>query len=147
MAKYEIMAILAPGEDVSTVSKVASDVFGQESLKSVEKLERTELAYPINKSKTAVYVLMVLEADEQKISEFVRLTNISKTIWRVLVINLDSEKGLNRKTTVKKIKPRPAFVKKTFNSTGRRFPNQDGTRAPFQRNTEGFKKPESKSTN
>lgn len=128
MAKYEIMLILAPGEKIEVASKLATDVFGEETVKKVEKLERTELAYPINKSKIATYVLINLEAEETKVSEFVRLSNIIKTIWRVLIINLDSEKGLNRKVTVKKVKPKPAF-KKPYN----RRPEGE-QRRPFVRN-------------
>ncbi|MGY6171757.1 30S ribosomal protein S6 [Candidatus Mycoplasma pogonae] len=109
MAKYEILLILAPGENPEIATDLAKNTFGADSIVSAEKLERTELAYEINKSKTATYLLLLVNAEEKLVAEFVRLTNISKTIWRTLVINLDSEKGLNRKVTVKKFKPRAPF--------------------------------------
>ncbi|MGZ9414647.1 30S ribosomal protein S6 [Mycoplasma sp. 1012] len=113
MAKYEIMLILAPTEDVALAEKIAKEVFSN-GVKSVEKLDRTELAYPINKSKTGIFVLMNVESEESKIAEFVRKTNIQKTIWRSLVVNLDTEKGLNRKVKPKKRKL--SFFKNQQNS-------------------------------
>lgn len=113
MAKYEIILVLAPTENISLAEKIAKDVFG-EGVKKVEKLERTELAYTINKSNTGIFVLLNVETEEENIAEFVRRTNIQKTIWRTLVINLDSEKGLNRKTTPKKV--RTPYVRKTYNN-------------------------------
>ncbi|MBN3534655.1 30S ribosomal protein S6 [Mycoplasma procyoni] len=103
MAKYEIMLVLAPTEELSFAEKIAKDVFG-EGVKKVEKLERTELAYEINKSKTGAFVVISVEAEENTIAEFTRRTNIQKTIWRTLVINLDSERGLNRKAKPKRKK-------------------------------------------
>ncbi|UWD33986.1 30S ribosomal protein S6 [Mesomycoplasma molare] len=103
MAKYEIMLILAPTEEVSLAEKIAKEVF-KDGVKTVEKLERTELAYPINKSKTGTFVLINVESEKSIVAEFTRRTNIEKTIWRSLVVNLDSERGLNRKTKPKRRK-------------------------------------------
>lgn len=126
MAKYEIMLVLDPKEDLAVAEKIAKDVFGN-GVQKVEKLERTELAYEINKSKTGMFVLMNVETEESNIAEFVRRTNIQKTIWRALVINLDSEKGLNRKTTPKKVKV--PFFKKTFNRN-----NSENSNRPVSEN-------------
>ncbi|WGI36365.1 30S ribosomal protein S6 [Mesomycoplasma lagogenitalium] len=111
MAKYEIMLILAPTEDFSLATKLAKEVF-KDGVKKAEKLERTHLAYPINKSTTGTYVLLNVESEESVISEFVRKANIQKTIWRTLVINLDSERGLNRKAKPKRMKRSLSSFKK-----------------------------------
>ena len=111
MSKYEIMLILDPNSDEKVVSEIAKSTFKSKSVK-VERLERTELAYEINKSKTAIYVLVNVEATGEEINEFMRKANITKNIWRSLSINLDTEKGLNRKAKPKKIKRQ--FGKRNF---------------------------------
>ena len=90
MAKYEIMLIIDPKEDFKNVEKLTNEVFDKPKIK---KLEQTELAYEINKSKTAHYVLINVETNGDKIKEFTRKVNISKKIWRILIINLDTEIG------------------------------------------------------
>ncbi|VEU59647.1 30S ribosomal protein S6 [Mesomycoplasma neurolyticum] len=95
-SKYEIMLLLSPNEDISVVKKIADSVFGK-GVESIEKLEDNKLRYEINNSKTATRVLIKVEAERKDISEFTRKSNIQKTIWRTLVINLDTEKGLNKK--------------------------------------------------
>lgn len=109
MSKYEIMLILDPKSDDKNLNDIASATFKNKA--KIEKLERTELAYEINKSKTALYYLVSIEATGEEINEFMRKANIAKNIWRSLSVNLDSEKGLNRKAKPKKI--RKVFVKKT----------------------------------
>lgn len=92
MPKYEIMLILDPKEDVKIADQIAKDAFGS-SFKGFEKMDRTELAYPINNSTTATYLLTEFEADGKGVAEFTRKVNITKTIWRQLVINLTEEKA------------------------------------------------------
>lgn len=101
MPKYEIMTILDPKAEMSTLDNLLSTVFGQNSTQKLRKLETTNLAYPIRKTKTAQYFLISLVAEPNLIEEFVRRANITKTIWRYLVVNLDSEKGLNQKPKTK----------------------------------------------
>ncbi|RIV16430.1 30S ribosomal protein S6 [Mycoplasmopsis gallopavonis] len=108
MIKYEIMTIVDPKAQTSVVESLLKEVFA-EGVKSVEKLENNELAYEINKSKHGQYVLAHVETEGSKIAEFTRRTNIIKEIWRTLVINLDSEKGLNAKPN--KIRARRKSVK------------------------------------
>lgn len=149
MAKYEIMLILAPGENTDLASNLASEVFGKESIKKSEKLEQTELAYPINKSKTATFFLMNVEAEESTVAEFNRRVNITKTLWRSLVINLDTETGLNRKASKRKEKFAKKFPPRPFGN------NQDGNQSqrPYVRRdtreqtvkTADIKKPVTKS--
>ncbi|QIW62537.1 30S ribosomal protein S6 [Mycoplasmopsis gallinacea] len=109
MTKYEIMLIVDPKADVKVAFDLLNEVFGENSVKA-EKLERNELAYEINKSKHAQYVLANVETEDAKsVQELTRRSNIVKEIWRLLAINLDSEKGLNKK--VKKFNKKPYFKK------------------------------------
>lgn len=103
MSNYEVMLILDPKSDEKIVSEIAKTTFKSKDIK-IEKLERTELAYEINKSKTAIYVLITVKATGEEINEFTRKSNITKNIWRILSLNLDTEKGLNRKAKSKKVK-------------------------------------------
>lgn len=111
MSKYEIMLILDPSSNSQLAQEICDNTFKSKDLK-VTKLENTELAYKINKSANAIYILINVSATGEEVTEFTRKCNITKTIWRQLVINLDSEKGLNRKANPKKIKK--PFVKKPF---------------------------------
>lgn len=92
MPKYEIMLILDPQADVKVANEIAQSVFGKGVQKSV-KMDRTELAYKINNSTTATYMLMEVETEPENIAEFTRKVNITKEVWRILAINLDAEKA------------------------------------------------------
>lgn len=120
MSKYEIMLIIDPNSDEKNVSEIASSTFKSGKDLKIEKLERTELAYEINKSKTAIYFVINVTATGDEINEFTRKANITKNIWRSMSVNLDSEKGLNRKAKPKRVKK--PFVKK---------PNKEGSRENF----------------
>ena len=92
MPKYEIMIITDPNRDAVATEKFTKDILGSDI--KFEKLEQTELAYEINKSKVASYFLVEADTDGAAIKEFTRKVNIEKTIWRQLAINLDSERQL-----------------------------------------------------
>ncbi len=92
MSKYEIMLMLDPKENIEFVSKLVEEVFAGKADK-IEKLPFTELAYPVNKSTVATYVLININATGDEVKEFRRRANISKTVWRELIINLDKERG------------------------------------------------------
>ncbi|QDF64904.1 30S ribosomal protein S6 [Mycoplasma nasistruthionis] len=124
MHKYEIMAIVNPKADVAVYTSIVEEVFGKENVSKLEKLEKNELAYEINKSKHAQYVLALVEAKGESMAEFTRRTNIVKDIWRTLVINLDSEKGLKPK---KESKVRKFASKRALNG------NEAQTDKPFKR--------------
>ena len=111
MAKYEIMLILDPKSDIKEAEKLVNEVFTNAKF---EKMDRTELAYEINKSKTAHYALVNVEANGEEIKEFSRKANIIKTIWRYLTINLDTEMGREAelKKPKRKIEDRPRFSKR-----------------------------------
>lgn len=111
MSNYEVMLILDPKSDEKIVSEIAKSTFKSKDIK-IEKLERTELAYEINKSKTAIYVLITVKATGEEINEFTRKSNITKNIWRILSLNLDTERGLNRKAKSKRAK-RLSHIKKS----------------------------------
>ena len=106
MAKYEIMLILDPKEDINVAKKISGEIFKNAKF---EKLEKTELAYEINKSKTGTYILINVESNGDEIKEFTRKTNIVKTIWRSLVINLDTEMG--REKALAKMEERAKAMK------------------------------------
>ncbi|MGL5205033.1 MAG: 30S ribosomal protein S6 [Metamycoplasmataceae bacterium] len=112
MSKYEIMLILDPSSSTQIAQEICDSTFKSSKDLKVTKLENTELAYKINKSKSALYVLINVSATGEEIIEFTRKCNITKTIWRQLAVNLDSEKGLNRKANPKKVKK--PFVKKPY---------------------------------
>ena len=106
MPNYEIMLILDPKSEIAIADTIANEVFGS-GVKKSEKMERTELAYTINNSNTAIYMLMNIDTEASNISEFNRRVNITKDIWRALVINIDEEKAN------KIVKPRPE--RRSFN--------------------------------
>ncbi len=92
MPNYEIMLILDPKEDIKIAEQIAKDAF-KGGVKKFEKLDRTELAYPINNSTTGTYILMDVNTDGENIKEFTRKINITKTIWRDMIVNIDEEKA------------------------------------------------------
>ena len=101
MANYEIMIIVDPKEDIKTVENMVKGIFGS-GMKRFTKMDRTELAYPINNSNTAQYVLVNAETDGDSVKELTRKINITKTIWRQLAINLDSERAVDSLKNMKK---------------------------------------------
>ncbi|WP_029513499.1 30S ribosomal protein S6 [Mycoplasmopsis primatum] len=96
MNKYEIMLIVDPAIDMLMATEIVESVFGKKNVSKVEKLENSTLAYPINKSLKAQYIVYNLESKSELIAEFTRKANIAKFIWRQMVINLDTEKGLQK---------------------------------------------------
>ncbi len=126
MSNYEIMLIIDPKSDEKVASEIAKSTFKSKDVK-IEKLERTELAYEINKSKTAIYVLVNVKATGDEINEFTRKANITKTIWRILSINLDSEKGLNRKAKPKKVRRPMSFSNRRSNGEKNNFETSSTT--------------------
>ncbi|BAW18594.1 30S ribosomal protein S6 [Mycoplasmopsis bovigenitalium] len=96
MNKYEIMMILDPKANPEIGFELVESVFGKENITKAEKLENTTLAYPIKHSTQGIYLLIQLNGEASLVAEFVRRSNISKEIWRQLVINLDTEKGYGK---------------------------------------------------
>ncbi|MDW2926442.1 30S ribosomal protein S6 [Mesomycoplasma ovipneumoniae] len=144
MPKYEIMTILDPKAEATILENLLSAIFSQNSSYKLVKLENSSLAYPIKKSKTAQYFLINLDSPANLIEEFVRRANITKSIWRYLIINLDSEKGFNQKPKNsdrhKRTNPRrdhsdrPNFKSAPRTRQDQNSPNQtEKTDKPFQR--------------
>ncbi|MEG3825936.1 30S ribosomal protein S6 [Mesomycoplasma ovipneumoniae] len=144
MPKYEIMTILDPKAEATILENLLSAIFSQNSSYKLVKLENSSLAYPIKKSKTAQYFLINLDSPANLIEEFVRRANITKSIWRYLIINLDSEKGFNQKPKNsdrhKRTNPRrdhsdrPNFKSAPRARQDQNSPNQtEKTDKPFQR--------------
>ena len=142
MSKYEIMLILDPSSNSQIAQEICESTFKSSDLK-VEKLETTELAYKINKSKNAIYILINVSATGEEVIEFTRKCNITKVVWRQMVINLDSEKGLNRKANPKKIKKpfvKKPYVKREENENSET--SSDSTRKPYIRKPRPFSEEE-----
>lgn len=145
MAKYEIMLVLAPTESETVALNLAKDVFGKE-VEKYEVLARTESAYPINKSKNVKYVLLNIDADQKLIYEFTRKSNIIKTIWRSLVINLDSEKGLKPKKKTSKFREyrgnsnKNFFIKRNYDDGENSSTPSTFTKKPINKELKDFKR-------
>ncbi|MBU4691195.1 30S ribosomal protein S6 [Mycoplasma zalophi] len=107
MNKYEIMLLVHSTASQEEVEKFVNEIF--KSKKELTKLERTQLAYPIKKVNTAQYFVLNVEASAEEIKEFNRREVLNKSILRTLVINLDTEKPLQRKPKTSKAR-RPKFV-------------------------------------
>ncbi|MGX9358534.1 30S ribosomal protein S6 [Mycoplasma sp. 128] len=102
MAKYEIMVLLDSTANESVLSSLLSSVFKNKA--EVTKLEETQLAYPIKKQNTAQYFVVKVDAQGEEIKEFGRRANLEKQVLRNLVINLDTERALQRKPKVNRAK-------------------------------------------
>ncbi|ENY69319.1 30S ribosomal protein S6 [Metamycoplasma auris 15026] len=116
MSKYEIMILVNPTSKEESVKELLFSVLDEKSTK-FERLERTELAYPIKKLTHATYFLVHTRTNPELIKELTRKFNIDKSILRSLVINLDSEKGLRPKRQKR-------FVRRNFDNK-RTFERQD----------------------
>ncbi|MGX9339543.1 30S ribosomal protein S6 [Mycoplasma sp. 332] len=114
MSKYEIMILVNPTSTEESVKDLVFSVLDEKNTK-FERLERTELAYPINKLTRATYFLILTSAQPELIKELTRKFNIDKSIIRSLIINLNSEKGLKprkqRRFTKRNFENRRSFDK------------------------------------
>ncbi|MCV3753276.1 30S ribosomal protein S6 [Mycoplasma enhydrae] len=108
MSNYEIMILVNPESSEESVKELLLSILNKENTK-IERLERTELAYPINKLTHAKYFLVLTKSEPEALKELTRRLNIDKSILRTLIINLDSEKGL-------KPKKQKRFIKKSFDN-------------------------------
>lgn len=141
MSNYEIMLILDPKADEQVVREIATATFASKQFE-LKKLERTELAYEIKKSKTALYYLVQVQASGFEINEFLRKANIAKAIWRILSINLDHERGLNRKAKIRRVR-RPVRHHRSHHGSSAepRDPNAPRPPRPERRSAAGERPP------
>lgn len=114
MPKYEIMLIVDP-KQLTEAEKLAKEVLGSEA--NITKLEKTELAYEINRTKVANYLVIDVTTTGAVVKEFVRRANISKAIWRHLAINIDSERA---RDTIN-AEPKRPFMKREDQAERRPF--------------------------
>lgn len=131
MYKYEIMLILDPKADVDKNIKLVEGIFKKANVKKAEKMAQTELAYKINHSLNAQYLLFEIQAEPELIAEFIRRVNITKDIWRHMIINLDKEKGYGK---VKKV--RPNFRKEQKNFEKKPFVRDENSKRTVRENKE-----------
>lgn len=123
MAKYELMLLIDPKEKEQTILDFAKSIFPDFQGKMLEK---TELAYPINNSKTGKYFYDNVEANQEQINEFKRKIIVLKTLWRYQIINLDKEIGIEEAgKAMERHAKRQAERKAHFASRESRFFKQD----------------------
>lgn len=96
MKKYEIMFIVKATQEsnnIKATSESVKSIITDNKGKVVEfnELGEKKLAYPIKKEISGYYYVMVVEADNNAISEFNRKVSINENVLRHLVIRLDEE--------------------------------------------------------
>ena len=94
MRKYEIMFIVNPTLEESTIKKVADEVkeiITKSKGKIIEEKDMGQkaLAYEIKKHKKGYYFLFTILADASVISEFNRIANVNENIIRHLVVKIE----------------------------------------------------------
>lgn len=95
MANYEMMAIINP--TVSEEERNASiwelkELFKKNSVK-IEKEDvwgDKKMAYKINKSDRAFYILYDLEMDGKLIKDLSKVMNLNKNIWRYMFVKKEA---------------------------------------------------------
>lgn len=96
MKKYEIMFIVKSANESEEIKKAAEamkKVVTDNNGKIVEfnELGEKKLAYAIKKEISGYYYVMVIEANNETVSEFDRKASINENILRHLIIRLDEE--------------------------------------------------------
>lgn len=96
MKKYEIMFIVKSTQESDEIKKNAEamkQIISETKGKVVEfnELGEKKLAYPIKKEISGYYFVMIVEADNNTISEFDRKAFINENILRHLIIKLNEE--------------------------------------------------------
>ncbi len=96
MKKYEIMFIVKSAQESSEIKASAEamkKIITENKGKVVEfnELGEKKLAYAIKKEISGYYYVMVVEANNNAISELNRKASINENILRHLIIRLDEE--------------------------------------------------------
>ncbi len=96
MKKYEVMFIVKSTNESDNIKKYAEEmknIVTENKGKIVEfnELGEKKLAYPIKKEINGYYYVMVIEAQNETISELDRKALINENILRHLIIKLDEE--------------------------------------------------------
>lgn len=106
MAKYEIMLLIsgkAPASEADALVEQLKTNIKSENL-NVNYLGIKELAYEINKEKTAHYYLLNFDGEANSFFDFHRLALINKSVLRHLIVNLDKDYGARAIKNEKKVK-------------------------------------------
>ena len=94
MANYELMLMVNPGigeEDRNKTLDAIKALLKKNSAKVTKEdiWWEKKLAYKVNKSEIAYYVLMQLELDWVKIKEMNTTLNLEKNLWRYMFVKQD----------------------------------------------------------
>jgi small subunit ribosomal protein S6 len=98
MKKYEVAFIIKPTLDEATIKATIEQVkkiyadFNSEIVDEFDMGMR-ELAYEIQKNKSGYYYFLNVMATSEANEEFLRVTGISESIIRQLIINIDDING------------------------------------------------------
>lgn len=106
MAKYEIMLLISGKAQAPEAEALVEQL--KVNIKSdnlnVNYLGIKELAYEINKEKTAHYYLLNFDGEANSFFDFHRLALINKSVLRHLIVNLDKDYGARAIRNEKKVK-------------------------------------------
>ena len=95
MKKYEIMFIVRPDFEETTITQVAGsmkEVLTKNSANVIEEkaMGQRELAYEVKKFKTGYYFLFVIETeDNDAVKEFDRVALINENVIRHLIVKVE----------------------------------------------------------
>lgn len=94
MANYELMLMVNPnvGEEDRTQTLDTIKALLEKNSAKITKEDiwgDKKLAYKVNKSETAYYVLLQLELDWVKIKEINTTLNLEKNLWRYMFVKQD----------------------------------------------------------
>ncbi len=93
MTKYELMYIISASLSEADVQKEKAKIanfFG--SVKESEGWGLRTLAYPIQKQKQGIYVVVTMSTSHKQIGDFLEYVKFNNNVLRYLLINLDNEK-------------------------------------------------------
>ena len=94
MKKYEIMFIVRPDLEETTITQVATsmkEVLTANNANVVEEkpMGQRELAYEVRKFNTGYYYLFVVEASAAAEEEFKRVARINESLLRHIVVKVE----------------------------------------------------------
>ena len=95
MKKYEIMFIVRPDLEETTIAEVATSmkevlVGNNANIVEEKPMGQRELAYEVKKFKTGYYFLYVVESeDNEAIKEFDRVALINENVIRHLIVKVE----------------------------------------------------------
>jgi small subunit ribosomal protein S6 len=96
MHKYEVMFILRTDTPEEENEKVISQiegfaVAGNAKVEKIDKLGRRRMAYRVRRFREGFYVLFVIEAEPQAITELERRMKVMDSVIKFLTVRVDFE--------------------------------------------------------